>query len=459
MNGIISCVKHSEAQGNLYFIAEFEKGFRCAELRHSMNLSAGDFLNSDSGLIMEPEQSHRYKKQMYLALEEKISKTLIKKKYMKKVDGLDKVTSMLWDRLEAASALFLRKLLLGAPIVVRFHNDADGSGGAYCLYQGIKDLAGRVEFSPNIVWIMNRGVSYSRMDAENDILITNNYSSIEKPLLMIIDFGTSIESNSGIDAIKGKFDVIWLDHHPLASGFTGVSLEHYINPWNFGGDSNYTAGFLASAFSKTFSKVDTSEYENASFIGDYSEYADAEGKGADASTIFDLVTSDLSIALGPNKTNVTPQEFEAIFGNKEKYSELLAYANIRLNEVLDGGMKYMKKYNAKDFDIFLLDFEDVRSEDSKYPLPGRFASKLLGRINVSGSKRAMVIVHVGAYLLMRLDKGLCNDLSLLDIIEDMKTKYGDSIEGGGGHRCAGAIKLRDKSNKKSMINEIIKSLK
>ncbi len=459
MKGIVSCVKHSEAQGELYFLAGFEYGFRCVELRHNMALSPGEFFNSESGVVMEPEEAQKYRKQMYLALDYSISKAMIGKGYRKGVEDLDKVTLALWNNLESASLLFMRKLLLGAPIVIRFHNDADGSCGAYSLYTGIKDLSSMLDFSPNIVWIMNKGVAYSRMDAENDMLTTNNYSSIEKPLLLIIDFGTSIESNPGIDAIKGKFDVVWLDHHPIVKGFLGTSLEHYVNPWNFGGDSNYTAGFLASAFTKTFSKVDTSEYENASFIGDYSEYADIDGKGGDASTIFDLVTSDLSIALGANKTNVTPQEFESIFNNKEKYSELLRYANIRLNEVLDNGIKSMKRYNAKGFEIFLLDFEDVRSEDSKYPLPGRFASKLLGRINTSGSKRAMVMVHVGAYLLMRLDKGLCNDLSLLDIIEDMKVKYGEVIEGGGGHRCAGALKLRDKSNKRSIINDIIKSLK
>lgn len=459
MKGIVSSVKHSEAAGDLYFIATFEKDFRCVEFKENMELYPGELVDMEEMTVIEPEESIRQKRLMYSALDDKIEKTMRKKVYEKKVEALDKTTKAMWKKLESASRLFLKKLMLGAPIIVRFHNDADGSGGAYSLYLGLKDLGRSGKFPQNIVWIMNRGVAYSRFDAQNDILTANNYSSLEKPLLVVIDFGTSVESNPGIDEVGGKFDIIWLDHHPMATGFRGTELEHYINPWNFEGDSNYTAGFLASSFAKTFSAADTSEYENASFIGDYSKYADIEGEGSDASTIFDLVTSDLTIAFGANKSNVTPQEFEGIFKNKEKTAELLRYANVRLNEVLDSGIESLKTYKAKGFEIFLLDFEDIRSEESKYPLPGRFASKLLTRINESGRKKIMVIVHVGAYLLMRLDRDLGDEMSLLDIIESMKEKYGDSIEGGGGHRRAGAIKLRDKNNKRNMINDIIKSLK
>lgn len=460
MKGIIACVKHSEAKGEVYFMASAQHGFRCTEIRDNpLLLSAGDVLSDDWRTLIEGKDAEKCRDEVYSALGAKISERSRKEVYKKGIKELDTVTAALWAKLESASKLFMRKLMLGIPIIVRFHNDADGSGGAYSLYIGIKDLAKRSEFASNMIWIMNKGVSYSRSDAENDILTANNFTSVEKPLLVIIDFGTSVDSNPGIEAIRGRFDIIWLDHHPLQKGFGGFELENYVNPWSFGGDSNYTAGFLASAFAKTFSNVDAGEFENASFIGDYSEYADPEGNGADASTIFDLVTSDLGIAFGPGKSNVTPQEFEGIFSNREKKSELLAYANVRLNEVLDSGIKSLKRYKARDFEIFLLDFEDIRSEESKYPLPGRFASKLLSRINTSGAVRVMVIVHVGAYLLMRLDKGLCSDMSLLDIIEDVKAKYGDAVEGGGGHRCAGAIKLRDKSNKKSVINDIIKSLK
>ncbi len=458
MEGIISCIRHRE-RGGIFVVSGIEGGFKSVEFRSNRSFSVGDSVRLDGIAELEPASGTDLAKSVEEALGKKISSIMRAEVYRKGVEPLDSITGRLWGRLESAARLFLRKLLLGVPIVIRFHNDADGSGGAYSLYLSIKELGERIGFAPNTMWMMNRGVAYSSAEAENDMLATNGYSAIEKPLLVIIDFGTAAESNSGISSAKGKFDIIWLDHHPMTEGFRGTELEHYINPWNFGGDSSYTAGFLASAFSKTFSAVDTEEYENASFIGDYSTYADTGARGNEASIIFDLVTSDVGMALGGGRMNVTPQEFEAIFANEKKRSELLRYANMRLGEVLDAGIESLRRYKGRDFEIFMLDFEDVRSDESKYPLPGRFSSKLLDRIVASGHGRVMVIVHVGAYLLMRLDKELCKDMSLLDIIAEVKERYGEGIEGGGGHRCAGTIKLRDKRNKRGVINSILGSLK
>ncbi|EQD59922.1 hypothetical protein B1B_07985, partial [mine drainage metagenome] len=80
---------------------------------------------------------------------------------------------------------------------------------------------------------------------------------------------------------------------------------------------------------------------------------------------------------GNAKSNVTPQEIESVLNNRARFEELLHYANMRLSEALDSSMKSMKSYQSGSCSIYVLDFEDIRSEDSKYPLPGRFSSKLL----------------------------------------------------------------------------------
>ena len=255
MDGIVSCVKHSQAQGDRYTIAWCGGGFESAICEDKISLIAGDVVGISADGIDLSEHREKYREEIYAALDKTIARESMNRLYVKGIEGLDKVTAKLWDKLHCASLLFMRKLLLGIPIIIRFHNDADGSSGACCVYMGIKDLAKRVKFSSNIVWVMNKGVSYSVAEAQSDILTANNYTSIEKPLLMIIDFGTAIESNSGIAALGEKFDVIWLDHHPVVRGFEGTRIEHYINPWSYAGDSNYTAGLLASAFSKNFGVV------------------------------------------------------------------------------------------------------------------------------------------------------------------------------------------------------------
>ena len=70
-------------------------------------------------------------------------------------------------------------------------------------------------------------------------------------------------------------------------------------------------------------------------------------------------------------------------------------------------------------------------------------------------RRTLLVVGVGAYLLMRSDKELCGSFDLLETIDEMKRRYPSAIESGGGHRCAGTIKLRDKALGREMTNSLI----
>ncbi len=401
---------------------------------------------ADSGTEVDGEELKR--------IASKASSSLIRKEaYVTGNADIDRITSRMKGRLDEIAALIIRKMMLSAPIVVRFHNDADGSGGAYALYLSARDFALSHSLKTNFLWIMQRGVSYSGQDAESDILITNNYECVEKPLLVVIDFGTNPESNQGIGKIKDRFDIAWLDHHPIVPDFAGLELPNYVNTWQFGGDSNYTAGLLTSVMCKSFSEVDTSEMEGASLIGDYSDYATE--KGADMSALLDFVTSDLQAIYGPGKMNVTPQEIDAIVTNKDRSRELLEYANMRMEEALDNGIKSIRKYSLRGANLAVLDFEEIRSEDSKYPLPGRYASKLLDRLDEKGMKRTVLVVSVGSYLLMRIDKGLCAEFDLTRAMDEMKNRYPDEIAGGGGHRCAGSIKLKFKELSRQMTASLV----
>jgi RecJ-like exonuclease len=457
MLGIVSCTKHGISKDRRYFVMrmEGEAGTDFIEVR--AEFKAGEFVQYGSAEI-KAEDKPGVTVQEAIDRAEGLARQYVKgDAYRTGNDEVDALTGKMWNRLQDAARLLVRKLELSAPIIVRFHNDADGSGGAYSLYLSVKDFASGNSLKPNLVWLMQRGVSYTATDSENDALIANGYSCIDKPLLMLIDFGTNLESNPGLKGARDRFDIIWLDHHPLVKGFAGEALEHYINTWQFGGDSNYTAGLLTSALCKGFSHADTSEFEGASLIGDYSKYATA--KGQDMSALLDFITSDLQAIYGPGKSNITPQEIESIIGDKDRSTELLEYANIKLEEAIDRGLKSIKRYSAGSGCIALLDFENARSEDSKYPLPGRFASKLLDRLGESGMKNAVLVVRVGSYLLMRADRELCRRVSLLEVIEEMKSRYPDEISGGGGHRCAGSIKLWNKDAGKEMANRLIGVIK
>lgn len=461
MKGLVSSIKHtSNAREDLYYVmgAESDPGLHC--LKSDMILHPGEEIVAklDGDRIIGAEVSEG-QKEKYIKAAEKKAKTLVKKQNLAGVSELDVVTKKMDKKIRDAARLFLTKLLTGTPTIVRFHNDSDGSCGAYGLYRCIMHLQPLFKTEPRIVWQMHRGVSYSAIDASEDVLIANNYECIEKPLLFITDFGTSPESNSGIEQIKDRFEVIWLDHHPIMKEFEGSKLEHYINPWNFGGDSNYTAGFLTCTLARSFASVDLSTIEDASFMGDYSSHAKHHEDSAKLAMLIDLITSDKSVAISSMDKNLTPMEIDSIVNNRQKFEELLNYAANKLSESLDAALQSVRQYKSELANVYVVDFQNVRKEDQsvKYPLPGRFASKLLERIETLSEKPAIVVLHFGYFISMRVSTKISEAVDIPRIAAELKEEY-KIIESAGGHKSATSIKLRDEDAKKNIINALLRKM-
>ncbi len=462
MNCIISCIKNNPNGKSYSAIYSEGSSISLIECKSASELSAGECatLGEDGYLVAsDGNDCNAIKTCITEEVSKRINSSLKKDAYKSRFTELNETTSLMWDKLGKAASLFLRKLLHGAPIIIRFHNDIDGACTAYVVYKGILDFCNSNFKSQkqNIVWIMHKGVSYSPSDASSDLLIANNYSSVEKPLLLIMDFGTSDESNKGIPFVKDEFDIIWLDHHPIEDGFIGKELEHYINPWQFGMDSNYPAGFLACSFVRSFSGIETGYIERASLYGDYSKYYLPDGEKNDFAEILDLITSDTKLASSQQLGNLTPMEMDAIFLNTGKKEELANYAATRLSEVLYAAMRSIKKYSAGSSSIYVLDFEKVRDEESRYPLPGRFSSKLLDKIGES-VKDAVLIVYFGKYISIRVRDEVGDRLKILEIIKDAK-EHEPGVEAGGGHKNAASIKVVDESVKKDVLKFLIDAIK
>ena len=461
MRGVISSIKHQGA-GNHYCSVSIEGSKISAfEFSEKLNFEIGEVVESNGSAIhatgaIAPEHT------LAENADRLVSATL-KGTYHSENKKLDNAAERMWGKLSEAAALAMRKFVLCTPIVIRFHNDADGAGGACCLYLSLKDFAEKEGVEPalkNLVWLMHRGVSYGVEDAMSDVLIANNYTSIEKPLLILVDFGTAMESNAGIRAAEKKFDIIWLDHHPLQEGFNGASLKHYVNPWAFGMGSDYTAGFIACAFTRAFSNADVSEFEAASLIGDRSPLSVSLEKGRDTSAILDLLTSDVKIAHGRSDSNLTPSEMISILNDKSKSAELMRYVKVRLGEAIDEAVSNAKIHHVGAAQICVLDFGKLRKDDSsRYPLPGRFASIMLDEMQRTAGGDCVVVLHFGQYLSIRISRGIEGRIGILDIISEMRSKYGDGIDGGGGHANAASIKLMDEGIKKAVIKDVIELIR
>ncbi len=455
MKALVTAVKHSASNSYFALAAESPK---VIELNSKYALQPGALVEVNSNFevtqILQDKADSSISESIRNSAEKALSLHLSGVCYAG-VDGIAATVDKLWPSVVEAAKQFLIKIYYSAPIIVRFHNDTDGASGAYALYKALKSLG----YDANVVWLMHKSIAYSESDAENDLLIANAYDSLEKPLLFITDFGTSLESSNGISLVSEKFDIIWLDHHPVPKDFAWSKLAHYINPWLFGGDSNFTAGLLTSIFACSFSKISVDEIVQASLIGDYSTFSKPTENSRNLATILDLATSDTHLA-GSQKDNLTPEMIDSLLSNEKKKSELIAYAESRISDMIDEAIEGIKMHKALKGNIYVADFEKIRGEsEERYPLPGRFASKLLDKIEELDSSNAVVVLHFGSFISLRSGKGLRDKLNLLDVIERIKEKYGSQIESGGGHMSAASIKLADTGNKKSVIGEVVEELK
>ncbi len=452
MKGLVCSIKHtSNIVDSLYYVASLSPDsinlYEClssAVLKPGEEIEAKEF----NGKI-EPTKIKDGDADKYESAARRLAKKATRKYKSIGIKEADALTDLMEPKLKAAVQFFLFKLLLGAPMVISFHNDSDGASGALGLFRALKSTEVAAHFENRITWRMHRGVSYSAENAIDDMLFANNFSSIEKPLLVIIDFGTAPESNEGIKEAKDKFDIVWLDHHPIAEEFDGISIENYINPWQFGGDSNYTAGLLACTFASMFANIDINTIANASLIGDYSTFIKDDEDSRKLSTILELLTSDSSII---DSRSLTPYDIDEAISKKEKFDELFSYATMQLEEALASALASVKSYKSQLANIYTIDFKNIRNADTKYPLPGRFASKLLSKLEELSGRQCILILHFYSFISIRSSKQV--DINLVDVVNEAKKAY-RVVESAGGHKNAASIKLADEYAKKEVINSLL----
>ncbi|MGC8537574.1 MAG: DHH family phosphoesterase [Candidatus Micrarchaeia archaeon] len=371
---------------------------------------------------------------------------------------LDKITHNMLSRLGSSGAEFAGAYLAGGPIVVRFHNDGDGSTGAIGLYNALQKMGEEFAVGDKpIRWIMNKGVTYDMDAFYNDSIYFSNYVGAFLPHVCIIDFGTTLDSNPAIKASSGKCGVIWLDHHPIPEGFLGTGLENYINPINYSGSADYTGGYLACTFAEAISGVRSENIKEASLISDVSKYADQGNKEAlKYATVLDFLTGlkDYTRYLdGP----ITPKYLIKLLADSEKLNSIYSYANEIMADSVEMGLKYGKGYVTENgISINVVDFSKIADKYSGYVLPGRYSSRLQSHIEKTRSKGSITIVTFNNYISIRISKHIAESIDVLGIIEKLKDES-EFVESGGGHKEACSIKIYSEG-KKEVLNLLLKEL-
>ena len=369
-------------------------------------------------------------------------------------EDIYRIDAAMEDRLAEAAKAFASALFSGAPISVRFHNDGDGSSGAIALHRALEHLGKKAgcEF-PNVHWRMQRGISYSEDDLGYDRAVLSRHESVLKPLMVMIDFGTSGESNSAMEHAAGLADFVWLDHHPVVEEFRKDLAGLYINPWDFGGDSNYTAGMLAARFAEVLSGTGMRLLKEVSMISDVSKYADKSYHDAQKiATVLDFITGSRKYSHAGS--GMSPGELRRLINDGERLSGLFSEISEIVSGSIASGAKYSKSYRSKaGIRIRVLDFDKVLAENPDTLLPGRYSSRLHESLFDSGGPGGVTIVSFGSYISIRVSKILSEKIALPRIIAELSEEFEGEVS-GGGHNEASSVKVNDHD----MIDDVVRSL-
>ncbi len=362
------------------------------------------------------------------------------------------------SKLIGAGKRLLSGFVSGVPIIVRFHGDGDGASGAIALYKALERVRRSVFLGTREVrWMSNKGIAYTPESLYYDSMLFRNSEGVGRPLLVLIDFGTTIESNEAIDNADSIADFIWLDHHPVPEGFAGSRLKDYINPLSFGGSSSFTAGYLACIFSESVSGLDLGMLAQASLISDFSAYANRKDAEANkCATVLDFVTGikDSTHYLdGP----ITPGYLSRLLDDKEKLDSVYNYAKYVISEAISMGVKGAKSYKRLDgVEVNVIDFEDIAQKFSGYLLPGRYSSQLHGHIDSRSGKGSITIVTFRNIISIRVSKEISAEVGLLGIIGRLKDTT-DMVDSGGGHHEAASIRVSEE-NRIHILRLLLKEL-
>jgi len=439
IKGIVTAIKYAPEPVNDRYTVLSSKLSYC---NGNGSINIGDTVEfndveNPQAVKIEGGQSPAYKAQLSRLLNKIYTSKnmhIMEKRYTGNV--LEAAVKML-PLLDSAARVFLRSLVTGAPIVVRFHNDGDGSSGATALYKAVCHMEEKLGMASSIAWRMSRSIAYSIDDLYYDEVFFKGYKSVEKPVIVIIDFGTNRESEESIMKAKESYELIMLDHHMPYEGFEKARPELYISPWDFGSNSNFTAGALATIFAELVSGLKLDIFEKASFISDFSNMAHFKigSKPEKLAVVLDYITS---IKKSSSKV-VTPSYIDSIISDKEKLESTYTHAKNLMSEAIDAGIRAVKIYNTGYASVHVVDFGHVVDMNNDYPLPGRYSSALQQKFETIDNGPSITIVHYGNFISIRISKAISDKVDILGKI-NLLDKETDGQVSGGGHKEAASIR-------------------
>ena len=396
----------------------------------------------------------------------------------------------------ARMAKMIRRAILdGRPVVIRHHADADGYCAGIALERAILPILS--EFSPDVEaqWhYFRRSPSKAPFYELEDVTKDLVYAMEDKlrfgqkmPLVVLADNGSTEEDIPAISqALAFGADVVVIDHHYPGEVVSGkVEVDSYVschvNPYLVGGDSNLTAGALATEVARMINKDVSDEIKHLPGISAVGDHA----KGKEAEEYVKIALKDLtkwSRNYGSGKEYTVKDlekialcmDFEAFYlkfmGGRGIVDDILAvnkreiyrHEKIidilyrRAKEMIDRQMQAvlpaMKTEKLENGVVLNLIDVERYAHRFTFPPPGKtcgFAHDHV--VKKYGEDTPVITVGYGPdFMIVRATDAVGEKygFNLNRIVGELARKIPEASIDGGGHECAGSVKfvegLRDR---------------
>jgi len=350
----------------------------------------------------------------------------------------DGVIKKLKPGMRAFSRKILAALRLKRGMLIRFHNDADGVCGGLAIWSIAKQ--------GKAIGIQNDSAVYETENALRDrgILGQSHF-----PLVILVDFGANDESVEGLRLLKeADFEIIVIDHHPPSEKAKEI-IDCLLSPFNVGGGSEYSAGYLCAEIAKCSgsSAREMDELSRTSLTGDRSLLYLPKEEDAKRALVLDYMSS--------RKEFLHTLEF---YGNALKDNSLFssAYSEARdkMEEAGRESKRYRKMKKVGPFSVCFVNLDGF-TKKGEFPSKGKAIGIVFDDLMLENPTAPFVAIGHGAGIInFRVSrKAIETGFSALRLIGRLKKELLTGIESGGGHHAAASMRIK-KGFERIMLDEI-----
>lgn len=338
------------------------------------------------------------------------------------------------------------------PIIIRHHWDADGTCGGVALEKALIDLIERVhEDSEAKYYLVKRRVSRAPFYEMEDVVkdLDESLEDMEKfgdkiPLVVLVDNGSGKEDVPAIrHFLTFGADVIVIDHHYPDEAVDEYLLYH-INPYKYGGDSNYTAGVMCVEIARMITDVDLKGLAALSVFadrasGEVEKYIEISGMKREEiqDVVLALEFETFHLRFRP-ASNIIHEILG--FGRKDRQKKLVeilsSYAKKAIEEQVSTVIESLKvQVLPNGIALAALDVENY-ARKFEFPPPGKLTGEVHDRLKKKYQK--LVTIGYGPDFAILRSEGV--QMNVPKLVEELRSEILAGID-GGGHLSVGSIKF------------------